>query len=99
MKPSAFLINVGRGNAIDEVGLRQALEAGWLAGAALDVARQEPLPPNHWLWQAPNVLITPHVSGISPRYEERAFALFAENLRRYVAAEPLLNLVEPGRGY
>ncbi len=99
MKRSAFLINVGRGSAIDETALQQGLAEGWLAGAALDVARQEPLPPDHWLWQAPNVLVTPHVSGISPRYEERAFALFAENLRRYVAGEPLLNRVEPQRGY
>ena len=99
MRPSALLINVGRGNAIDETALQLALAEGWLAGAALDVVRREPLPADHWLWQASNVLITPHVSGISPRYEERAFALFAENLRRYVAEEPLLNIVEPERGY
>jgi phosphoglycerate dehydrogenase-like enzyme len=99
MKRSAFLINVGRGNAIDESTLRLALAESWLAGAALDVVRSEPLPADHWLWQASNVLITPHVSGISPRYEERAYALFAENLRRYVAEAPLLNVVEPQRGY
>jgi len=99
MKRSAFLVNVGRGNAIDESALQQGLAESWLAGAALDVAREEPLPPDHWLWQAKNVLVTPHVSGISPRYEDRAVALFAENLRRYTSGEPLLNLVEPGRGY
>jgi phosphoglycerate dehydrogenase-like enzyme len=99
MKPSAFLVNVGRGNAIDEVALQRALAEGWLAGAALDVVRHEPLPADHWLWQAPNVMVTPHVSGISPRYEERSAELFAENLRRYIAGAPLLNLVEPQRGY
>jgi phosphoglycerate dehydrogenase-like enzyme len=99
MKPSAFLVNVGRGNAVDELALQRALAEGWLAGAALDVVRHEPLPADHWLWQAPNVMVTPHVSGISPRYEERSAELFAENLRRYVAGVPLLNLVEPTRGY
>jgi phosphoglycerate dehydrogenase-like enzyme len=99
MKRSAFLINVGRGSAIDESALQVALAEHWLAGAALDVVRSEPLPADHWLWQAPNAVITPHVSGISPRYEERAYALFAENLRRYVAGEALLNVVQPQRGY
>jgi phosphoglycerate dehydrogenase-like enzyme len=99
MRPSGFLINVGRGTAVDEEALLRALQQGWIAGAALDVVEHEPPPPDHPFWRMPNVFLTPHISGITPRYEERAAALLTENLRRYVAGEPLLNVVDRARGY
>ena len=99
MRPSGLLINVGRGSAVDEVALEQALREGWIAGAALDVVEHEPLPADHAFWRMPNLLLTPHIAGITPRYEDRAAALFLENLRRYVAGAPLLNVVDRARGY
>jgi phosphoglycerate dehydrogenase-like enzyme len=99
MRPSTFLVNVGRGTAIDEDALLRALQTGRIAGAALDVVQQEPLPADHPLWRAPNLLLTPHISGITPRYEDRAAALFAANLGRYVAGEQLLNVYDRSRGY
>jgi phosphoglycerate dehydrogenase-like enzyme len=99
MKPSAYLVNIARGPIVDEAALIEALRQGWLAGAGLDVFEQEPLPPGSPLWELENVLISPHVAGFSPRYDERAAALFAQNLARYVAGEPLLNLVNRERGY
>ncbi len=99
MKPSAYLINVARGAIVDEAALVEALGEGKLAGAALDVFEKEPLPPESPLWNFPNVLLTPHVSAITPRYDDRATALFAENLRRYLAGEELLNVVDKTLGY
>lgn len=99
MKPTAFLVNVSRGGVVDEKALTTALEKGNLAGAALDVFGTEPLPPESPLWKLPNVLISPHVSGFTPYYDERATELFAENLRRFVVGEPLLNVVDRARGY
>ena len=99
MKPGARLINVARGAVVDEEALLAALRAGHLAGAVLDVFRQEPLPPDSELWELPNALLTPHVSGGTPRYMERAVELFCDNLRRYLAGEPLRNVVDPQRGY
>jgi phosphoglycerate dehydrogenase-like enzyme len=99
MKPSALLVNIGRGALVDEVALVRALREGWIAGAALDVFEQEPLPADSPLWKMDNVIISPHIAGFTPRYDERAAALFAENLHRYLAGEPLLNQVERGRGY
>jgi phosphoglycerate dehydrogenase-like enzyme len=99
MRSSGFLINVGRGTAIDEDALQRALREGWIAGAALDVVQREPLPPAHPLWHIPNLLLTPHIAGITPRFEDRAAALFAENLRRYVAGASLLNVYDRSRGY
>ncbi|HLF27141.1 MAG TPA: D-2-hydroxyacid dehydrogenase [Anaerolineae bacterium] len=99
MKPKAVLINVSRGGVIDEAALIDALRAGAIGGAALDVFEQEPLPASSPLWQLPNVIVSPHVSGFTQRYDERALTLFAENLRRYVNGEPLLNLVDMRRGY
>lgn len=93
---TAWLINVSRGPLVDEAALLEALGAGRLAGAVLDVAGEEPLPPNHPLWEAPNVTITPHVSGATTQFRDD---LVLENVRRYLAGEPLLNLVDPGRGY
>jgi phosphoglycerate dehydrogenase-like enzyme len=99
MKPGAVLINQGRGALIDEVALIDALEHNHLGGAALDVFETEPLPDSSPLWRLDNVLISPHVSGFSELYDERASNLFAENLRRYLTGEPLINLVDRERGY
>ncbi len=99
MKPTAVLINISRGDIVDEKALVAALEKGTLGGAALDVFNTEPLPPDSPLWKLPNVLISPHISGFTPLYNERAADLFAENLRRYVVGEPLLNVVDQDQGY
>lgn len=99
MKPTSILINVARGSVVDEAALTHALRAGWIAGAALDVFEQEPLPEDSALWTMDNVIISPHVAGFTPHYDDRATALFAQNLRRYLAGEPLLNQVERGREY
>jgi phosphoglycerate dehydrogenase-like enzyme len=99
MKPHAVLINVGRGDVVDEQALLVALVQGTIGGAALDVFSEEPLPMSSPLWQLPNVIISPHISGFTPHYDERATDIFAENLRRYVADEPLLNVVDRDRDY
>jgi phosphoglycerate dehydrogenase-like enzyme len=99
MKPSAYLIDISRGGVVDHGTLIEALNAGRLAGAALDVYPVEPLPETSPLWGMPNLILSPHVAGASPKYLERATELFAENLRRYVVNEPLLNLYDPQQGY
>ena len=99
MKSSAYLVNIARGSIVDEAALAQALEQGWIGGAGLDVFEQEPLPADSPLWALENLLISPHVAGFTPRYDERATALFAENLDRYLSGKPLLNLVDRARGY
>jgi phosphoglycerate dehydrogenase-like enzyme len=99
MKPTAVLVNIARGAVIDEAALIRALKEGWIAGAALDVFEQVPLPAESELWKLPNVLITPHISGGTPRYMDRAVDLFCDNLRRYLAGQPLRNVVDPARGY
>ncbi len=99
MKPTAVLINVGRGNLVDEPALIEVLKAGKIRGAGLDVYSEEPLPPTSPLWKLPNVIATPHVAGLSPHYLSRAMTLFAENLRRYLSGEQLLNVVQKDRGY
>lgn len=99
MKRDAVLINVGRGEIVDEAALVTALAERRIRGAALDCFEVEPLPPTSPLWDLPNVLISPHVSGTSPRYMDRAIPLFCENLRRYLAGEALLNVVDRERGY
>ena len=99
MKPNAVIINIARGRVIDQEALVRALREGRLAGAALDVTTPEPLPSGHELWDVPNVMITPHISGGTPRYMERAVDLFCDNLRRYANGEPLRNVVDPSRGY
>lgn len=96
LPPTAWLINVSRGPLVDEDALLDSLRAGRLAGAVLDVFDEEPLPPDHPLWDAPNVTITPHVSGATSHFRDE---LLVENVRRYLAGEPLLNLVDPARGY
>jgi phosphoglycerate dehydrogenase-like enzyme len=79
--------------------LIKALQEGWIAGAGLDVFEEEPLPSDSPLYGLENVILSPHVSGFTLRYDERASDLFAENLRRYLTGEPLLNLVDKARGY
>jgi len=99
MKPTAFLINVGRGSTVNEKDLIRALKKGKIAGAGLDVFETEPLPETSPLWKMDNVILTPHVSGFTPEYDNRAIDLFAENLRRYLSGKPLLNLVNRETGY
>jgi phosphoglycerate dehydrogenase-like enzyme len=99
MRNDAYFINVGRGALVDEVGLLRALEARQIGGAALDVFVQEPLPPESPLWSAPNLLITPHSAGFSGRMWERHYALFTENLRRYLRGEALAGRVDVKAGY
>jgi phosphoglycerate dehydrogenase-like enzyme len=99
MKPNAVIVNIGRGAIIDEAALARALKEGWIAGAALDVFQQEPLSPESELWGLENVIVTPHISGGTPRYMERAVGLFCDNLRRYLAGDALRNIVDPARGY
>ncbi len=99
MRESAFFVNIARGDVCDEAALIAALEQKHIAGAALDVFQQEPLPSTSPLWDMPNVLMSPHDSGVTPNYNERAATIFEENLRRYLAGQPLYNLVDKKRGY
>jgi len=99
MKPSAYFINVGRGASVDEAALARALREKRIAGAAVDVFGEEPPAAGHPLFGLDNVIVSPHVSGFLPNYDEKCSVLFAENLRRYRAGEPLLNLVDRARGY
>jgi D-2-hydroxyacid dehydrogenase (NADP+) len=93
------LINIARGGIVDEAALIKVLEQKAIAGAALDVFEEEPLPADSPLWGLPNVIISPHIAGFTPQYDERATDIFAENLRRFIADEPLLNLVVRERDY
>ncbi|MBO0710809.1 MAG: D-2-hydroxyacid dehydrogenase [Acetobacteraceae bacterium] len=94
MKRGAFFINIGRGRTTRLDDLNAALRAGEIAGAGLDVFDVEPLPAEHPLWRAPNVLITPHVAGRGPYLDERRFGILRENLRAFVEGRPLRNLVD-----
>ncbi len=94
MKPGAFIYNIGRGPIIDQAALYDALRHGHLGGAGLDVTDPEPLPPGDPLWKLGNVIITPHTSGHSPGLWDRGVDLWIENIRRYSAGEPLLNVVD-----
>lgn len=99
MKKTAFLVNVGRGALIDEKALVDALKAGKLAGAALDVFEEEPLPEDNALWELDNVILSPHVSGLSRHLQDDTLTLFAENVNRYLAGLPLHNQVDLKKGY
>jgi phosphoglycerate dehydrogenase-like enzyme len=99
MKQGAVLINISRGALVDEAALIDALQGGKLRGAGLDVFSQEPLPESSPLWEMPNVLITPHVSGSTPHYYSRATDIFCQNLVCYLRGDPLKNLVLSERGY
>ena len=99
MKPSARLLNVGRGAIVDEEALIAALETQEIAGAALDVFEEEPLPAASALWSMPNVIVSPHMSGDFNGYEEALAAVFLENYRRYREGEPLCNLIDKKLGF
>ena len=99
MKNDSILVNVSRGKLVDEGALLRVLETGRLRGAALDVFEHEPLDPASPLWHRPDVLITPHVSGFQAGHWPRVTQLFADNLRRFVAGQPLANLVDKEAGY
>jgi phosphoglycerate dehydrogenase-like enzyme len=99
MKSTAYLVNVGRGATVDEAALACALAERRIAGAAIDVFVDEPPPAGHPFYDLDNVILSPHVSGFLPSYDDRCVELFAENLRRYLAGAPLLNLVDRTRGY
>jgi phosphoglycerate dehydrogenase-like enzyme len=99
MKRDAVLINISRGALVDEAALVDALRDGTIRGAGLDVFEEEPLPESSPLWGLPNVLITPHVSGVNPHYNRRVTELFRDNLARFLKGEPLRNLVIEQRGY
>jgi len=99
MRSSAYLINIARGAIVDEAALITALKEGWIAGAGLDTFSTEPLPPDHPFWSLPNVFVTPHTSGFSPRITERTTDLFLDNLARYRAGKPLRNVVDQTAGY
>ncbi len=99
MKEGAIFINIARGKMVDTVALVAALQSKRLQGAGLDVADPEPLPADHALWKLGNVIVTPHVSGQSPGTKLRTRALFVENMKRFAAGEPLLNVVDKKAGY
>ena len=99
MQPHTYLVNVARGRVIDEQVLLRALKEGWIAGAGLDVTEEEPLSADSPLYTMPNVILTPHISGVSVKYDERLTDLFAGNLRRFRNGEPLRNRYEVERGY
>src|SRR6202158_610406 len=99
MKPDACLINVGRGPLVDEVALAAGLRETRIGGAALDVFPTEPLAADSLLWDVPNLLITPHTAALTEKLWERHYALFSENLRRYLNGQPLLAVVDKRKGY
>jgi phosphoglycerate dehydrogenase-like enzyme len=99
MRPTSYLMNIGRGGLIDEPALIAALQESRIAGAGLDVFAEEPLPTDSPLWDMPNVLVTPHSSGSSPKSHQRLMDLFCANVRRYLAGEELVNVVDKGEGY
>jgi len=99
MKRSAYLINLTGGRAVEEALLVRALKEGWIAGAALDAFARQPLPEDSELWDLPNVIITPRIAGITSQKWPALLPIFSENLRRFIAGEPLQNLVDKELGY
>ncbi len=99
MRRDAVLINAARGGIVDEDALADALHEGRLAGAGIDVTEVEPLPADSRLWEAPNVVITPHTAGDSSEKERRCIEILRENLLRFAQGETLLNMVDKQRGY
>ena len=99
MKPGAYFVNVGRGGSVDEAALVRALAERRIAGAAIDVFAEEPPPKGHPLYALDNVIVSPHVSGFLPSYDDKCTDLFAENLRRFLGGAPLLNVVDRELGY
>jgi len=99
LKPGAILVDVSRGGIVSQGALTEALAAGRLRGAALDVFEKEPLPPDSPLWAMSNVILTPHCSSVYEGWERRAIEMFADNIDRFRRGESLHNVVDPGRGY
>jgi phosphoglycerate dehydrogenase-like enzyme len=99
VKRGALFVNVGRGGTVVTSALLDALQSGALGGAALDVTDPEPLPPDHPLWRAPNVIITPHISSESELGVSRVWEIVRENVRRYAAGDRMLSEVDVSRGY
>ncbi|HUB34683.1 MAG TPA: D-2-hydroxyacid dehydrogenase [Bryobacteraceae bacterium] len=99
MKKTAYFLSLSRGGLVDQPALEQALKEGWIAGAGLDVTTPEPLAPDAPLWDCPNTVMTCHTSGFAPQRRIRQMSLIAENVRRYAAGLPLLNVVDKARGY
>jgi phosphoglycerate dehydrogenase-like enzyme len=99
IKPGAWLINVARGRLVDERALIRSLRGGRIGGAVLDTFAEEPLPPDSPFYDLPNVIVTPHTSWSSGRVLDRSVGLFCDNLRRFAAGEPLVNVVDPAVGY
>jgi phosphoglycerate dehydrogenase-like enzyme len=99
MKPDSILVNIGRGKVVDLGALNKHIESGHINGAALDVYEEEPLPSDHPLWKQEQVILTPHVAGISPEVQGRREDVIVENARRFSVGEPLLNVVDKEKGY
>jgi D-2-hydroxyacid dehydrogenase (NADP+) len=99
MKKSAYLINLTGGRAVQEAPLIRALKEGWIAGAALDALAEQPLPPDSELWGLPNVLISPRIGGVTANRWDLLMPIFTDNLKRFLNAQPLRNLVDKERGY
>ncbi|MFF5794273.1 D-2-hydroxyacid dehydrogenase [Paeniglutamicibacter sp. NPDC012692] len=99
MKPGALLVNLARGQVIDQAALIEALESGHLGGAVLDVAEPEPLPAGHALWDAPNLILSPHTAANVDAENSRIVELFIRNLRRHISGEQFINLYDPAFGY
>jgi len=99
LKPTAFIVDVSRGGIIKNAALKTALQEKKIAGAALDVFEQEPLTKDNFLWDTPNLIISPHIAGVSFQYNERAVDLIIENLKRYLNKKTLFNTYDPELGY
>src|SRR5690606_35099713 len=99
MKQTSYLVNIGRGGIVVEDDLAVALKDGEIAGAGLDVFEREPLPPESPLWGMTNVIVTSHYSGATPHYNDRALAIFLDNLQRFAQGRELLNVVDKRAGY
>ncbi len=99
MKTGSVLVDVSRGGVVDQTALAAALRSGQVKGAALDVFETEPLPPESPFWEMENVILTPHCSSVYDGWELKSVEMFCENLGRYLAGQPLMNLVDPERGY
>ena len=99
MKPGVILADVSRGGVVDQFDLYDALKAGHVAGAALDVFETEPLPQDSPIWALDNVIVSPHCSSVYAEWEEASFRLFLDNLARWMRGERLVNIVDPARGY
>jgi phosphoglycerate dehydrogenase-like enzyme len=99
MKKTAYFLAFGRGKSFDDIALAKALKEGWIAGAGLDVFPVEPPPPDHPIFDCPNVILTPHTSGWSPDRQARVMALYVDNVRRFSKGLPLINVVDKSKGY